>query len=138
MCSIAGSEYLWAAWFGFGWVVVNSFNGSRNVLVAEFHWLHPALVGGASPAWRWDGRTGGGTKSGGGSMLDWGEARGAVVRGTGRGILEIRAIGRASRETVMERLGRSWGFPVRWCSVGMVGLCVDRLGGRWGVCRCLD
>ena len=33
--------------------MVNSFNGSRNVLVAEVHWLHPALVGGASPAWRW-------------------------------------------------------------------------------------
>ena len=39
-----------------------------------------------------EGRRGGGTKSGGGSVLDWGEARGAVVgvvRGTGRGILEI-------------------------------------------------
>ena len=37
--------------------MVNSFNGSRNVLVAEVHWLHPALVGGASPAWRWGGGT---------------------------------------------------------------------------------
>ena len=72
--------------------MVDSFDGSRNVLVAEVHWLHPALVRGASPAWRWEGGTGGGTKSGGGSVLDWGEARGAVVgvvRGTGRGILEI-------------------------------------------------
>ena len=39
--------------------MVDSFDGSRNVLVAEVHWLHPSLVGGASPAWRWGGGTGG-------------------------------------------------------------------------------
>ena len=67
---------------------------------------------------------GGRTKSGGDSMLDWGEARGAVVRGTGRGILEIPGDRESEQGDCDGEVGRSWGFPERWCSVGM----------GWSVC----